>query len=462
MLAQSRLKQVFQFLKGLNELRNPVQRNLEGYAILLRLDTWPVHPCIVVRHGDRLDTDDDAEADMDAEMEPLIRIQRSDLTPCPEPPESLEGWLKPGWKAADIEPAVLESRNFLDEDGETATVAFLDDSKRETVLSEWVAVRKKWVIAERPAIAARQLFEKVHSLWTAIQRDSERIELVLADGMLSVPTESVRHPVLMQRVNLEFDPSVPEFRFLTGTEKVELHRALLRSVPGIAGRMIAQFDSELESQPVEPLAGESAVGYFRRLAQGLFNDGEFLDQKPATHASGRPTIWREPVLFLRPRNAGLSTTLDNIIQDLADDQTEPPKGLARIVSVETHEGERLPENGISEETRRNPQYSPPDILFSKPANAEQYQIAERLAQFSAVLVQGPPGTGKTHTIANILGSLLAQGKTVLVTAHTTKALRVPGGWVVATNLNNDLKEKIMVLATRLAGLSYGRDVESGP
>ena len=36
----------------------------------------------------------------------------------------------------------------------------------------------------------------------------------------------------------------------------------------------------------------------------------------------------------------------------------------------------------------------------------------------------PPGTGKTHTIANLLGHLLAQGKRVLVTAHTPKALRV--------------------------------------
>ncbi|MCI0622068.1 MAG: AAA family ATPase [Acidobacteria bacterium] len=41
-----------------------------------------------------------------------------------------------------------------------------------------------------------------------------------------------------------------------------------------------------------------------------------------------------------------------------------------------------------------------------------------------MLVQGPPGTGKTHTIANLIGHLLAQGKRVLVTAHTSKALRV--------------------------------------
>ena len=64
------------------------------------------------------------------------------------------------------------------------------------------------------------------------------------------------------------------------------------------------------------------------------------------------------------------------------------------------------------------------ILLSKPANQEQLEIAKQLARKDCVLVQGPPGTGKTHTIANLLGHLLAQGKRVLVTAHTPKALRV--------------------------------------
>jgi hypothetical protein len=39
------------------------------------------------------------------------------------------------------------------------------------------------------------------------------------------------------------------------------------------------------------------------------------------------------------------------------------------------------------------------------------------------VVQGPPGTGKTHTIANLLAHLLAQGLRVLITAHTDRALR---------------------------------------
>ena len=416
-LAQSRLTQVFKFLKELNELRNPVTRDLSGYAEVLRLNAWAVHPCIVVRHGDRIE---DEDANADAQMEPLIRIQRARLTPCPNPPDALDGWLKPGWQAADAEVAVLGSRNFLDEEKETMTVAFEDDGERAAALNVWTVARTKWAVAERPAIAARQLFERIHALWTAMQREGDRIELVLADGMLAVPVQAVRHPVLMQRVNLEFDPSVPEFHFATGTEKVELHCALLRLVQG---QMIAHFEKELESQPIEPLGGESAAGFFRRLVQGLFNDGEFLDEKTRGVVTDRPSIWREPVIFLRPRNAGLSSTLDNIIEDLEDEKTEPPKGLSRIVGVEIDEDEPGPARSGDGDTRRTPGPTP-DILFSKPANAEQYEIAERLAESDAVLVQGPPGTGKTHTIANLLGYLLAQGKTVLVTAHTTKALRV--------------------------------------
>ena len=357
-------------------------------------------------------------------MEPLIRIQRARLTSCPKPPGVLDGWLKPGWQVADAETAVLESRNFWDDEEKTVTVDFAEDDDRVAALNVWSVARAKWCVAERPAIAALKVFERIHSLWSVMQREGDRVELVLADGMLDVPSQSVRHPVLMQRVNLEFDPAVPEFRFSTGTEKVELHRALLRLVPSIEGRMIAHFDKIMESQPVEPLGGESAAGFFRRLVQGLFNDGEFLDEKARGGADDRPSIWREPVIFLRARNAGLSTTLDNIIEDLEDEETEPPKGLSRIVGVATDEDEPEPGGSGDGETRRTPPGPTPDILFSKPANAEQYQIAERLAQSNAVLVQGPPGTGKTHTIANLLGYLLAQGKTVLVTAHTTKALRV--------------------------------------
>ena len=66
----------------------------------------------------------------------------------------------------------------------------------------------------------------------------------------------------------------------------------------------------------------------------------------------------------------------------------------------------------------------PDILLTKLANAEQLTIAADLERNDVLLVQGPPGTGKTHTIANLMGHFLAQGKRILVTSEKVKALSV--------------------------------------
>ena len=206
-----------------------------------------------------------------------------------------------------------------------------------------------------------------------MQREGDRLELVVADGMLCVEEHFVKHPVLLQRISLDFDPSRPEFRFFAGTEKVELQRALLRLVPTIEGTMIAHFDQELEAESVEPLGGARTKGFFRRLVQGLFNDGEFFEGE-VPRITNRPCLWREPVIFVRPRTAGLSTTLDYIIEDLEDEATEVPEGLGRIVGVEVDvsgagstvldEGENRPTAPVQEI----------DILFSKPANAEHSRL----------------------------------------------------------------------------------------
>ncbi|MFV0132470.1 AAA domain-containing protein [Streptomyces sp. HMX87] len=57
-------------------------------------------------------------------------------------------------------------------------------------------------------------------------------------------------------------------------------------------------------------------------------------------------------------------------------------------------------------------------------NERQRSVLRRLEHDTGVVVQGPPGTGKTHTIANLVSALLAQGQRVLVTSARDQALTV--------------------------------------
>jgi hypothetical protein len=113
-IAQSRLTKVFRFLKELDELRNPVLRDTSSYPAVLKIDEWPVHPCIEIRRGDSISVEEPSESLDDGDMLPLIRIKRAQLSQCPKPPPVLDSWLKPNWHLLEAEPEVLSVQNVPD------------------------------------------------------------------------------------------------------------------------------------------------------------------------------------------------------------------------------------------------------------------------------------------------------------------------------------------------------------
>ena len=288
------------------------------------------------------------------------------------------------------------------------------------------------------------MFETLYALHGDIERQGERIELVLGDGRLIWdvgPTgqgdDRVDHPVLLQRVDLVFDPDVPEFRVVDSDRRPELYGPLLLAGGTLSGEKLDELSRELEQGGFHPLAGDETSAFLRRVVSLLGPTGVLHEQPDeASRDAEGPVMVRDAWLFARDRSAGFAAAFDRVLEDLEGDG-ELPAALTRIVGLEParRPGPRAP--------RRRPTAA---LLLSKPANAEQVQIVRALEQHRAVLVQGPPGTGKSHTIANLVGHLVAQGKRVLVTSYTTKALRVLREQVVeelrplcVSVLDNDLE-----------------------
>jgi len=64
-----------------------------------------------------------------------------------------------------------------------------------------------------------------------------------------------------------------------------------------------------------------------------------------------------------------------------------------------------------------------EFLILDADSSQQAAIAAVLAGQSAV-IHGPPGTGKSQTIANLVASLAAAGRSVLFVAEKRAALQV--------------------------------------
>ncbi len=422
-VVHTKLIQIFRYLQALNQLRNPIQREINDQPWKMWLHDLPEHPCI--RRGVYLNTvgsDENDEGNSNDDF--ILKVSRPKLIDAPAPPKEIIAWLRNGWQQINGQVSV-EPTQKRGEGSYALTISFNDDPQRPLLLEEWKRRRERWIDAEKPAYAAYDIFDKLYALLSQLDRESERLELMIGDGLLSwqsVGNIPIHHPLLLLRLQVRFNPDIPEITLFETGQSSELHTALLQGMQAVQASEIARCREDLETGNWHPLQGEETTRFLKRLVNRLSSNGEFIEPGATRQKKDAPYISRDPVLFLRPRTLGMTHALEAILEMLPQLQTFP-YALTSLVGIE---GDVHDRQDISTKVSMidSPNGEDETILFSKPANAEQLEIARRLTKHPAVLVQGPPGTGKTHTIANLIGHLLAQGKSVLVTSEKPKALRV--------------------------------------
>lgn len=423
---KKRVRQLYQFLREANQLKFRPVRQLSEQPKVVNLSDIPKHPALQISRPIRGSNGLEIP-------EKLISIRRPIVTRCPHPSEVLNEWLLPGWDDPFKPGLCTDSINAVNENDETITIRFDADEKRIEAFELWNSLRDAWAPPERLARQAMRFFEIFYDIHSMLEKEGEQLELLVADGHLVWRAISgidgpivINHPILLKRVELCFDPTVPEFTVQETDRESEIYGALFVDLKDVAPSALRNRQNELTSSGYHPLGWEDTDAFLKAFIQTISPiNGEFID-KPEGGTTETPRLWRNPVLLLRKRVAGIANAIDSIIDDIDKQDCFPP-ALEQITgTIDSWENQDFGignNSNIDKETNFSP-VSYDDMLLAKEANEEQLQIIRRLNQSGSVIVQGPPGTGKTHTIGNLVGHLLAQGKSILVTSHTTKALRV--------------------------------------
>ena len=422
--ARDKLTRVFRYLEALNQHRNPAKRQIREQLWNLWLHDLPDHPSIKrggVKSRASKAASSEGQNGETGGASFVLKVQRPSLTPPPTPPPEIAEWLEAGWDDPSNGISVLDSRPDPEKHNEYRDARFADSGARPVAFQRWKAVRDEWAKNEMPARACMKIFETLYALYGRIDREAERVELVLGDGILSWSrTEGgIYHPILLQRLQLQFNAAVPEFTLSEADHPAELYSALFQSMTDVDGRAIGRCREELEREGFHPLFNGTASEFLKRLVVQLSPRGEFIEDGAPDGEQNDPRIGRDPVVFLRARTLGFAAAIEGILADLRT-REDLPWSLLNIVGEESP----ISDTGEADQPEGDNGQTDTDVLLSKPANPEQIRIARQLEEHGGVLVQGPPGTGKTHTIGNLVGHLLAHGKSVLVTSHTTKALRM--------------------------------------
>jgi very-short-patch-repair endonuclease len=88
------------------------------------------------------------------------------------------------------------------------------------------------------------------------------------------------------------------------------------------------------------------------------------------------------------------------------------------------DGFNCSEGMIPEDAKIDPFIPPAEMLHIVDSDSSQTLAVHEVRRGRDMVIQGPPGTGKSQTIANIVASAIADGKTVLFVAEKMAALEV--------------------------------------
>ncbi|CUU58799.1 AAA domain-containing protein [Parafrankia irregularis] len=353
--------------------------------------------------------------------------------------------------------------------------------------AEWARAWQVWSSRARADADRRHLHTTLYGVAQRLAQEGDTLELVLATGLLTwkLPRPVRRH-LLVTRLVVETDPmtSAIRLRVPAGTSTRLEDSAFLDRVPAFRPERTNALHERLRSRDAAPLGAddERLLRDWLTLAVDGPTEGYRPNWPPPGPAGPSASLTLAPALILRSRgHAALLNYYEQMLDALRGDGL-PPLGLAQLVetldtserlawlaTAEGAEPGRLalaPRStgtlaGPTDSTGSGSSGSPgsPDAadaadadvagdwLSPLPISPEQTRVMRRLRLDNGVVVEGPPGTGKTHTIANLISALLAEGRRVLVTSQKGQALRV-------------LQEKLPPELRRLC-VSLTEDAESG-
>ncbi|MFI7171986.1 AAA domain-containing protein [Rhodococcoides fascians] len=349
--------------------------------------------------------DDSRPLDVNLDVVPgevAVRIPRRGIEPSPGLPESLGAWVD-----------------------ETATPPVLSDQVSATLQSEfnkWLQGWNAWVIDDRERRPFAELFRSVDLMLHDLDTQPESLELVIASGYLNATfgEQQIAIHLVTQQASITRDDSTGDLLVTlapASTPRLE-DVQVLRELVGFDRSDSLKLQRKLEETVTSALSPAVAPLLREWASSALANPVTIIEDHERPDPAGANSLRTSPALVLRKRGAFALLSYYERMLTALDDGAPLPVGLSQLVET-LDDSSRY--DWLSSGAGETPSAEP---LFPLPANRAQSTIIDKLMNDTGVVVEGPPGTGKTHTIANLMSALMAQGQRVLVTSEKAQALRV--------------------------------------
>jgi len=415
---RERAVNLFTFLRRAQEMLLKPVRDVADYEEVLWFSDLPDHPAVTKYHDREVVESDD----------PFLAIDRVPRTTSPAAPESIDAWLNEPIDDPDDPPTLRDSINVdlpdaADSgDGDLVPTRTINLDEVPHVLQEfrsWLPSWQVWAERERHDREARSFYQDLFSVQLMSVDHAQEFEFRLGVGCLTwLPDDhpQVRRHLLTVPIVINLDESSGTLIVSTDeSDEVDVELDMLDPHLITNPKGFEQLRRVAREYDGHALDRDLVGDLLRRLVNRLDAEGAYEDVV-APPTGPNPRAHFAPAIVVRKRTARGLVDIYHQIVDQLQHGGQIPDGVLPLIDPD-RQPELLsePEPGAAIEIAD-------ELYLPLPVNEKQRQIIQRVDRVAQTLVQGPPGTGKTHTAAALVSHLLAQGKRVLITAHTDRAL----------------------------------------
>jgi very-short-patch-repair endonuclease len=437
-----RARNLFEFLREAQRLRAKPVRSVQDYQRVIWLADLPDHDAVVSAHRltERLSD------------ELIFWVDRVPREEPPAPSDALAPWLSGSIHDPDQPPELRAEvpaekvPHLKPRPSDYGPEPVVRQEEHPAVAREFQVWLDRWTVwaeVERERRVIREIYGSLFQIYDAVTNQAEEFELVLGVGCLSWdPPEypKVQRHLFVAPVAIYMDDETGRLTVTSDANAEPLALELDMLDPDLLRNPIHvnAVKAEIVDFDGNPLERDAVAALTRRVINALHADGTYVDEDKPMPAGSEPVGAFAPALILRRRSQrGMLSIFDTICSQLAAADTVPI-GILPLVDPDyqvRHEPDPTPGGVVDVDG---------EAFLALPVNERQLKIIKSVDTRAQTVVQGPPGTGKTHTAAALLSHLLAQGKRVLVTAHTDRALH---------EVREKLPEDIKPLTVAVVGAS---------
>ena len=430
--------QIFNYLLEFSKLRSKAVRDIENsknYLEILWMSNIPVDEKIDCIIHENYSNESDYWLKISKPIEPEKPI-------FPKPPKTLQNWInKESLLNNDELPELYDEIKLA----ENEILNLKDHPEIEKEFIEYC--EEKWFQDSELYWSKKQIYDinfaayekvnfiykKLFSIYNKSQQFGEEYELITGIGLLNFK-ESDETPLICRHIITA--KAEIQFEFSKRDSSIIISQSIENELQIETDAIIDLFDLfdsndiiESEKRAKELIKEKELVNPFdedihevlQLLAERIKpGDGNYKETKvKLKEIPNKETIIFAPAFILRKRDTRSFTSMyEKIIDDIESSENIQIPTLDDLIELEK------PESSSGNLTDNIELKDSETIYFPNKFNDEQKAIINKARFNNKVLVQGPPGTGKSHTISNLICHLLANGKKVLVTAYTKRALEV--------------------------------------